>query len=102
MKKGDKNLTPAIDFTDTKSNIEAFASPIEGMRAVSTDTHESGFYDGSIWVWGSGGGGIGGAFQRVLSSALTLADGECLLLTRYANLNSHNLVLRGDAELRIL
>jgi len=56
MQKGDKSLTPHIDYTDTKANIEATANPIEGMRAVSTDTHESGFYDGSAWVWGGGGG----------------------------------------------
>jgi len=58
MIKGDTHLTPAIDYTGTKANIEAIASPVEGMRAVTTDTHESGFYNGSAWVWGSGGGGV--------------------------------------------
>jgi hypothetical protein len=53
---GDKSLTPHIDYTATKAEVEATSNPIEGMRAVSTDSHESGFYNGLIWVWGSGGG----------------------------------------------
>jgi hypothetical protein len=62
MKKGDKSLTPHVDYTNTKAAVEATANPIEGMRAVSTDTHESGFYNGSAWVWGSGGTGGGGGY----------------------------------------
>ena len=54
MKKGDKSLTPNIAFTGTKATIEAWSSPVEGMEAITTDTHEKGFYDGSAWVWGSG------------------------------------------------
>lgn len=48
------------------------------------------------------GGGTGGAFQRVLAGDLTLADGECLVLTGYIDVASYALTLNGDARLEIL
>lgn len=102
MKKGDKSLTPDIAYTDTKANILAYPNPIEGMHAVATDTNESGIYSSAAWHWGSGGGGTGGAFQRVLSSALTLANGESLVIADYIDLSSYSLALDGDATLEIL
>ena len=57
MKKGDAALTPDIAFTGTKANIEAVASPIEGMQALATDTHERGAYDNGAWVWSALTGG---------------------------------------------
>jgi len=54
MRKNDKALTPAIDYTGTKTAVEAYPNPTVGMRAVSTDTGQEGFYSGSIWVWGTG------------------------------------------------
>jgi hypothetical protein len=66
MKIGDVAITPQITFLDTKANVEAFPDPQEGMEAISSDTHEKGFYNGSAWVWGGGGGGTpGGADTNV-------------------------------------
>jgi hypothetical protein len=47
---------PEVVYKDTKANIEAIASPVEGMIAYATDTNEFGSYGGSAWVWGSGAG----------------------------------------------
>lgn len=102
MRSGDKCITPAIDFTATKYIIENFLNPVVGMRAVTTDTQESGFYDGSQWVWGSSGGTSKGTFQRNLSANLTLVDGECLTIVEYINVGSYELTINGDAEIRIL
>jgi hypothetical protein len=58
MQKGDKSLTPHIDFTDTKANIEAIADPQEGMVAQQTDSpYVQGRYANGAWVWGGAGGG---------------------------------------------
>jgi hypothetical protein len=51
-------VSPDTAYTDTKANIEAIASPVEGMRAYATDTDLPGFYNGTIWVWGNGTGDI--------------------------------------------
>ena len=61
-------------------------------------------YDTATGTWkpeASAGGG-GGAFQRVLSANLTLADGECVILKSYIDLNDYDLTLEGDADLVIL
>jgi hypothetical protein len=47
-------------------------------------------------------GGTGGAFQRVLTESLTLADGESLVIAEYINLATFDLTLDGDATLHIL
>jgi len=60
MKRGDKFETPAIDYTGLKAAIIALASPVEGMRAVATDTHEQGVYDNGAWAWSALAGGGGG------------------------------------------
>jgi len=41
-------------------------------------------------------------FQRNLTADLTLADGQCLTVVRYIDLNGHALELVGDAALEIL
>ena len=49
--------TPEILFKDTTANIEAIATPVEGMKAYSTDDHLEGYYNGSEWVWSVVGSG---------------------------------------------
>lgn len=52
MRHDDQQLgRPEIPYKDTKANIEAIASPIEGMKAYATDTHQEGYYNGTEWVW---------------------------------------------------
>jgi hypothetical protein len=43
-----------------------------------------------------------GAVQRRLTSDLTLADGECLILSGYIDVGTHTLTLEGDAQLEVL
>ena len=96
---------PLIHYRDTQANIEALTGVIGGETAHATDTGENGYYDevAAAWVWGGGGGaGSGGAFQRVLTEDLTLADGESLVIAEYLNLGDYNLTLNGDAALHIL
>ena len=50
--------TPHVLYRDTKSVIEALTGISQGAIAYATDTDELGTYDGSAWVWGSGGGGL--------------------------------------------
>ena len=59
MRKGDQQLAiPYAEFTDTKANIEAIASPVEGMIAQQTDApYAQGRYANGAWVWGSAGSG---------------------------------------------
>jgi hypothetical protein len=53
MQKSDAQLAiPAILYIDTKTNIEAIATPAEGMEAFANDTHEFGTYNGATWDWG--------------------------------------------------
>jgi hypothetical protein len=60
MKKNDTQLgTPAVQYTDTKANIEALTGIAEGAIAYATDSNELGSYDGAAWTWGGGGGGTG-------------------------------------------
>lgn len=97
---------PLVHFRDTKANIEALTGLVGGEEAHATDTGENGYYDevATAWVWGGGGGtgGSGGAYQRVLSSALTLADGESLIVSEYINAGSYDIALNGDSSLFIL
>jgi hypothetical protein len=52
MKHDDVQLgRPEIVYKDTKANVEAIASPVEGMTAEATDTHRMGYYTGSAWLW---------------------------------------------------
>ena len=54
MKSGDKQYgIPFTEFTGTKANIEATASPAVGMVAVATDNAAAPFgtYNGTAWVW---------------------------------------------------
>lgn len=85
MKRNDIAVTPNICFTGPKASIEAYVNAAEGMEALTTDTHEKGFYNGSAWVWGSGGGGSGGVYSGVYvkpvitdngDGTITLGDGE--------------------------
>jgi hypothetical protein len=40
-----------IGYTGTKAEIEAVTPVATNSRAVTTDTDESGYYDGTAWVW---------------------------------------------------
>lgn len=51
---------------------------------------------------GGGGGGLSTMFQRVLAAALSIADGECLVVSGYVNQDSYNITMAGDAVLHIL
>lgn len=42
---------PLVNFTDTKANLLAIASPEDGMTAFAEDTGELGFYTQSAWHW---------------------------------------------------
>jgi len=42
---------PETIYKDTQANIEALASPVEGMIAYATDTNQLGSYDGAAWTW---------------------------------------------------
>lgn len=94
----------------TVANIPtATETPIAAVRLYSSQTelqlNPNGLVDFIDLRWGGplgGGGGTGGAFQRVLAADLTLADGECLVLKKYLDINEYDLTLAGDADLVIL
>ncbi len=106
MRKGDIQLgRPHLPYRNTKATIEALTGLIGGEVAHATDTGENGYYDNvaSAWVWGGGGGtSSGGVFQRVLSSNLTLSDGECLVVSGYIDDGGFDIIFNGDADLEVL
>ena len=52
MRENDVQLgKPIVVYKDTKANVEALTSVVEGSYAYSTDTNEPGWYDGAAWVW---------------------------------------------------
>ena len=90
MRADDKQLgKPETLFKDTTANIEAIASPVEGMKAYSTDDHLEGYYNGSEWVWSTGGSataftnltdtfdyaGLGGEYVKVKATEDGLETG---------------------------
>lgn len=75
MRKGDQQLgAPQILYKDTKANIEALTGVLEGAIAYATDTDEPGFYNGSIWQWGAGGGwtSVFGSYTRTGNYTFTV------------------------------
>lgn len=108
MKRNDVQLgTPFVDYTDTKSNIEALPSMRLGAHAVATDnpTAPFGVYTGAGWHWystGSVGAGGGGAFQRNLTSNLSLSDGESLVVSGYINQGAYDIILAGDSVIHLI
>ena len=78
MKKGDKFLSPMINFTDTRANIEATPNPVEGMTAQQTDSpYAQGRYANGAWVWGSTGGGTpGGSDTQIQFNTTGTFDGD--------------------------
>jgi len=77
------------------------SSPADG-EALVYDVHVNAFINEEVSGGGGGGGDGTAVFQRVLSADLTLADGECLVLTQYIDLATYDLELQGDADLEIL
>lgn len=77
-KKGDKAITPQIAYLDVKATIEAYPYPREGMEAITTDTHERGFYDGTNWIWG--------ALALVTSAPVAAISGKYLALDTITNI----------------
>jgi len=52
MREDDVQLgKPIVVYKDTKANIEALTSVVQGSYAYATDTDEPGWYDGSNWQW---------------------------------------------------
>lgn len=41
-------------------------------------------------------------FMRIRTSALTLSNGECVVITGYLDMSNYDLTLNGDADLEIL
>lgn len=94
MRNSDAQLgRPEILYKDTKTNIEALASPVVGMKAYATDTNEEGVYKASGWSWTavvvledhdhSGDTGDGGQFdvenltdQSTEAGQVLTSDGE--------------------------
>jgi len=75
---------PETIFKDTKANIEAIVSPVEGMIAHATDTHLLGFFTGSAWAWYSSGGGssgTGGQIIRNTNGGLTINTGYSYIVS---------------------
>lgn len=70
---------PETIYTGTAADIEALTAAA-GMIAFATDTHLFGFYNGTAWVWGSGGGGaafwasVPGTPTRVSNTQFTITD----------------------------
>lgn len=81
MKIGDKALTPQISFTDTKDQIESRLNLVRGMEAITTDTDETGFYNGSVWIWGQGGSGSVAASGIVYTEYVFGTDGSIVPLS---------------------
>lgn len=71
MRKSDTQLgIPYTEYKDTKANIEALASPIEGMIAYATDTNQIGGYNGTSWDWGAVTSGTLAQFAATTSAQL--------------------------------
>ena len=52
MRENDVQLgKPIVVYKDTKANIEALTSVVQGSYAYATDTDEPGWYDGASWHW---------------------------------------------------
>ena len=96
MKRNDIALTPQVSYTNTKANIEALASPIDGMVTQATDApYEQGRYANGAWVWGLAQGVIIGPAANILTItnaapatlALAITDGKTLTLTATDDFN---------------
>jgi hypothetical protein len=75
MRHNDKQYgTPFVEYTDTKANIEALTSILEGAHAYATDTNQPGWYDGTIWNWGSGGESILHLYNEDLTSQIPATE----------------------------
>lgn len=91
------------DFIDLRFTGLNWGAGGTGISDAPSDDVRYGRKDGA-WVdldAAFGGGGGGGAFQRVLTSDLTLADGECLIVVNYLDVGAHLLTLNGDSILEV-
>ena len=82
-----------LDLDDTPATYSGHAG-----QAVIVNPSETGLTFATI----SGGSSTGGAFQRKLTSNLTLADGECLVVAGYIQASGYSIELLGDSRLAIL
>ena len=76
-------------YHDTKANIEALDGLAPDSKGYATDTHESGWFDGTDWHWASesvaitdhdhsGDAGDGGQFDAANLTAGESTDGQVL------------------------
>lgn len=106
------------DVTDHGTNIELYATPtgsttltkiltVEGDGNLNIEAGQEYQVDGAqhqhvmadITDYSGGGGG---AFQRVLSANITLADGESLVMVGYLDDGGFDVIFEGDSELEVL
>jgi len=98
-----KELLTVANIPAASENPIAVIRLYEGQTAIQRNPNGINDFADPRFGWAQGGGGgTGGAFQRVLSANLTLADGECIILKSYIDLNDYDLTLEGDADLVIL
>jgi len=58
--------------------------------------------DGTVVELGAGAAGGSPVFPRLLTANLVLEDTECLVVSGYINDGGYDIILQGDAELRII
>jgi len=94
MRVNDEQLgKPETIYKGTKAAIEA-AFATEGMHAWATDTHESGYYNGSSWTWGSMGADSTAIHDNVsgeiiaITEKTTPADADVTLIEDSAATNA--------------
>ena len=80
MRENDIQLgKPIVVYKDTKANIEALTSVVQGSYAYTTDTNEAGWYNGATWDWLGAGGGLGNV--AYLDQANVFTAKQSVLLT---------------------
>jgi hypothetical protein len=97
---GNWDITSVTNLTGNKF-IQVGSPAGVYLSTVATDATLTGdgTLDSPLSVVGGGGGG---AYQRNLAANLTLADGQCLVVTGYIDLGAYSVTLNGNAELEIL
>jgi len=75
MREDDVQLgKPIVVYKDTKANIEALTSVVQGSYAYATDTDEPGWYDGASWHWIGAGAGLDNVAYLDQANSFTLIN----------------------------
>lgn len=86
-----------------KADLSALSGLEDGTIGFAQDTGELGTYSTLTgWSWYVTSSVSSQAFQRNLSSNLSLSNGESLVTTEYMNAANYTISLIGDSNLRIL